>query len=87
MSYNTKSKQVNDWCTKNAEKVEKAFMEEDSGELTYWIHLHTNWICPEMECSLIHEWTAKDTLAALRTVISRKEWVERRAARHLQPRP
>jgi len=32
-------------------------LERDDDDWGYWCYLKTNWIYPEMECSLIHEQT------------------------------
>ena len=43
-------------------------MEKDDDDWGYWVYLKTNYIYPEMECSLIHEQTYKRILECLKSV-------------------
>jgi hypothetical protein len=43
-------------------------LEKDDDDWGYWCYLKTDWIYPEMECSLIHEQTFTKILECLKTV-------------------
>jgi len=46
-------------------------LEKDDDDWGYWCYLKTDYIYPEMECSLIHEQTFERILECLRTVIQK----------------
>lgn len=51
-------------CAKRADAVDEVGKDDDG----YWVWLKTGWVCPDMECGTIHEYTVADAIAMLKTI-------------------
>lgn len=63
------SKQIEKMVKDSPEKFESWHSEITDGKKDYWVYCAPPYYCPEMECGTIHEFTVKETLEKMRTVV------------------
>lgn len=60
-----KSKKLEKLAQENPEVIQSYYFHPEDG---HWLYLNSGWICPEMECGTIHEYTVGEVMDKFKTV-------------------